>query len=400
MTQVACDGLIVKIDGIHVEDANLVRLLESSQSDQWAETIERALGVGARGLLTMGLNLDVASFRNEIGREVTSLLDAANSSIAEMLRAAEEAMAERLDPEQRSSVVGRTLAELELHRNALFSGLDINLVDSHAAKLLKSLEAMIGEGGEVEQRLLSVMQGEAAGIPSLADSIATGFAELRDLMNQEKGRQAEAARGTRKGFDFEDVVDGVLCAQAAALGGCAVERVGAIPGSLSANALVGDFTLTLSDGTRIVIEAKNVSRIGLTGKEGILTELDRALANRSADYAICVSAQDSFPREVGAFNVYKNRVLVVDDGEGTMLGAAIRWIAAHARAVSSDSQITRERLIAATETLKRTSQRFSGLKKSLAEMQRSLGSARDSVDELRNEIVEATDLVAGAAPPT
>jgi hypothetical protein len=47
-------------------------------------------------------------------------------------------------------------------------------------------------------------------------------------------------------------------------------------------AKVGDAALTLPDGTRIAIEAKDSAKVGLTGKDGILEELGRAMANRDA----------------------------------------------------------------------------------------------------------------------
>lgn len=399
MTQVACDGLIIKIDGVRVEDANLARLLESNPEIRWPEVIERALAVGARGLLTMGLDLDVAGLRAEIGREVAALLETANSSIGEMLRRANQALTERLDPDQRSSIVARTLSELEAHRDSLLGGLDLNRVDSEAAALVKTLQDMIGEGGQIEQRLVSVLNGDEAGLASLTDRVMSGFSELRDLMNESKGRAAEARLGTRKGFAYEDMIDENLCRHAAAIGGCVVERVSAQGGRLGSHALVGDFTLTLPAGARVVVEAKNTSKVGLVGENGILAELDRAMDNREAEYAICVAAEDVYPREVGGFGVYGNRVLVVDPGDGTMLGAAIRWIMAADRLRATAGEgVDLEPIRQGLETLKRTAQRFSSLKRNLSEMQGSLGTAKEAVDALRADVLDAADTILADLP--
>ena len=80
-----------------------------------------------------------------------------------------------------------------------------------------------------------------------------------------------------------------------------------LTGGLDARAKVGDAVVTLADGTRIAVEAKNATRITLTGKEGILEELDRAMVNREASWGICISKQDAYPGEVGAFGLYGKR---------------------------------------------------------------------------------------------
>ncbi len=109
-----------------------------------------------------------------------------------------------------------------------------------------------------------------------------------------------------------------------AIGGCVVENTGRTPGELAAGSVVGDLVVTLPTMRRVVVEAKNTARLTLHGPKGILRELDDALANRAADAAVCVSAVAAFPVEVGMFGIYGNRVLVVDDGEGTLLEAAVR----------------------------------------------------------------------------
>ena len=58
------------------------------------------------------------------------------------------------------------------------------------------------------------------------------------------------------------------------------------------------------------------------GKARIVT-FDQAMHNRNADWAICISHDEAFPAEVGSFNVYGNRILVVDPGDGTLTGVAI-----------------------------------------------------------------------------
>ena len=142
-------------------------------------------------------------------------------------------------------------------------------------------------------------------------------------MVRRQGAEAEAERGTRAGFDYETVIEERLRVMGRAIGGCVVENTGRTPGELAAGSVVGDLVVTLPTMRRVVVEAKNTARLTLHGPKGILRELDDALANRAADAAVCVSA-GCLPRRGGDVRDLRNRVLVVDDGEGTLLEAAVR----------------------------------------------------------------------------
>ena len=170
--------------------------------------------------------------------------------------------------------------------------------------------------------------------------------------------------------------------------------------SVGAQSKVGDFVTCLADGTRIVIEAKNTVRIGLVGTTGILEELDQAMVNRDAAWAICVSRQDAYPAEVGSFAVYGNRVLVVDTGDGPLTGVALRWIAAAAMASAADGN--EADTAAALEQLGRIrdlAQHFSRSKKVLTTAQSGLESVRQDLDSLRSQLLDLTDEVARALRP-
>ena len=158
--------------------------------------------------------------------------------------------------------------------------------------------------------------------------------------------------------------------------------------------------MTLGDGTRVVVEAKNVAKMSLAGKTGILTELDQAMDNRNASWAICISATDGFPGEVGSFAVYGNRLLVVDPGEGTLTGVALRWIAASAASAAErldevDTAAAQERL----HRIRDLAQHFSRSKRALTTAQDGLESVRHDLDSLRTQLIELVDDVARALRP-
>jgi hypothetical protein len=156
---------------------------------------------------------------------------------------------------------------------------------------------------------------------------------------------------------------------------------------------VGDFVVALPSDRRIVIEAKNTGRINLTGRDGILEELDRAMANRSADFAICVSARDAFPKEVGPLGVYGERILIVDEGDGTMLAVALR-IAEMMLDKSADrktADIDRGFLNDRVQRLRQLAQLFTNNRRSLTDIKTSVENVHGSLEQIRSELLFLVD---------
>lgn len=395
MAAITCDGRIVKVDGLVVDDPGLAELLRAQPEDRWEDLTARALAVGARGLLTMGLGIDLTEVDARVRRSVEEVTAQARRKVDEVLGAAEQALAERFDPEQRSSVVARALAEFASWRDAFLQGFDPDYADSHTARFLAQLEGLLGPHGDLETRLREVLDPDADGsaLARLSHSIDGRLTELRDLIVGDRARVEESRRGTAKGLDFEEEVEERLRELALAIGGCVVERTGRLPGGLGAQATVGDFVVVLPTGQRVVVEAKNVARLALTGKDGILEELDTAMANRSAQFAICISAQEAFPREVGAFGVYGNRVLVVDEGEGTMISVAFRWAmgmleaSATGRASRLDARLVFDRL----QRLRGLAQLFSTNRRALTDVKSSVGTVQESLETMRVELLGLVD---------
>ncbi len=303
---VTIDGSTVRICQLESVDPALAELLRSQSAERWPNLIERALAVGARGLMTMGLGVDLAEVDERVKQSVLLVTSEAERHVASTLDAAQKAMAEQLDPDHRSSVVAKAIDEFTTWRDDFMRTMDPGVVDSHTARLVGSLTELLGPDGALEARLQSLLDPDADGnaLSALAGSMDARFTELRDLIMQRQGAVAESERGTQKGFDFEDAVEVALRAIVTGARGAFVERTSLERGSLEGK--VGDFVVTLGSGDRVVIEAKNTtSIISLGGKGGILAELDRGAANRQAGFSICVSAHPVFPQEVGTFGVFR-----------------------------------------------------------------------------------------------
>ncbi|MEX0756664.1 MAG: hypothetical protein WD204_01820, partial [Acidimicrobiia bacterium] len=107
---------------------------------------------------------------------------------------------------------------------------------------------------------------------------------------------------------------------------------------------------------------------------------------------ICVSATDAFPAEVGAFGVYGNRILVVDDGEGTMIEVALRWatlLASIGDRVGGEVEI--DRVLELTDRARRLVRTFSSHRRALTDSMESIGRVREGLDEMRRDLLVHID---------
>jgi hypothetical protein len=394
MAQIGISGTSVTIEGLRVDDGVLAELLNAQPGERQADMVRRVLEVGARGLLTMGLGIDIAEVDARVRRSVDEVTTEARLQVEQVLATARQTFGEHFDPDLRSSMVGRALDGFTQWRDEFLRSFNPDFTDSHTARFLDQVNDLLGPNGMLEGRLREALDPDADGsaLARLSRSIDERFGELRDLLMHERGKQIEADRGTRKGFDYEDLIEDSL-REAVRSTGCVVERTGRVKGDLGAETLVGDFVVALPSDRRIVIEAKNTGRINLTGRDGILEELDRAMANRSADFAICVSARDAFPKEVGPLGVYGERILIVDEGDGTMLSVALR-IAEMILDKSGDrktADIDRGFLNDRMQRLRQLAQLFTNNRRSLTDIKTSVENVHGSLEQIRSELLFLVD---------
>ena len=380
------------VEHLVIDDPEVLHVLGRYPEDEHGAVVAHMLAVGARGLRSMGLSVGLDDIDSRVRRSFEEAATRAQVALAEALQDIVDRATHELDPQRIDSAAGQTLGELDRWRRQLLDGLDPERPESHPGRLLSMLEETVGEHGALELRIRQLLDphGSDSASAALATALTARLAEVRDLIAEDRGRRQEAARGTQKGVEFEDVLETRL-RELAAVHGWWVERTSAAAGALHADSKVGDLVVHLDDQTRIVVEAKTTARITLTGPRGILSELDRAMVNRRADMAVCVSAEDAFPTEVGAFGVYGDRILTVDDGTGAMLAVALRW-ARFSLAMKSDrsatDEVDREAVAERLQRIRGLIKRFSGTKRSLTQISNSVDEVRQSLDVIRVDVVD------------
>lgn len=355
----------IHIDGFETSDPAVVGLLTGADQPRERERlVSDALSTGARGLMSMGLGLRVEDLD-------ARLCSAASAASSEALRQLEVAVAKAA--------------------RGLEAGIDLGRSDSHSTRFLGELQALLGPEGRLLAGFRAALNPQGDSPLAVAYSELRGeLALLRDEVMRGQGRAEEALRGTAKGVEFEQRLDQVL-RQAAKAVGAIVEYIARSPGSLSTGAVVGDYLLTLADGCRVVVEVKNQQAIALGGKNGILMELDRAAINRDAQAALCISAQPAYPAEVGAFGTYGTRVLVVDDGEGTMITAGLRWIIASLDAKGSANAVDVNFIQDGLQRLRTVCQRFASQRAALTDVAKSVDKVSEGLNDMRNDVMGLVD---------
>jgi hypothetical protein len=394
MPSIAVTNSSVLVNDLCLDDEAVATYLMQFPEEQRAGELMRAISLGVHGLVATGMQATVDEMTNEVRRILDAAAKAAESQLGLAVKAGRSELTAHLDPDVRSSLTARTVNELEAVHNTTLARLDPDRTDSHTGRLVAMITELLGPGGLLAQRLDEAFDATdtGQGLGRLFGQFERRLQEMRDLIVGEQHRAGEVERSTAKGFEFEDEVEAMLRKEARAIGGCVVERTAQQGGVLGAQAKVGDFTVMLGDGTTIVVEAKNATRIGLTGSTGILTELDQAMANRNASWSICVSHQDAYPSEVGGFAVYGNRILLVDGGDGTLIGVALRWITAAARSEDHSRELAdTAAALDGLDRIRELAQQFSSSKRVLSTAQASLESVRTDLDSLRKRLLDLVD---------
>ncbi|MGA7272906.1 MAG: hypothetical protein WB239_17675 [Acidimicrobiia bacterium] len=381
----------VEVDGLRVEDPVVAAILSRHQPPEYQEMVTRMLAVGARGLASMGLGLDLADMDRQVRQTMMEVLEEGRRGVADTLEELTRAVAGQLDPERRASVVGRLLGNLESFKKGLSDLVDPARRDSHAAALLEEMAAMLGPDGPLDTRLRSALDPESdgSGLAAYLRRVEQRLDDLAAMLAENRGREKEADRGTAKGFRYEDELEESLRRWARPLGAL-VERTGASAGEVGTG-MVGDFVVVMPGGIRIVVEAKNCQTISLNGAGGILAELRRAMDNRSCHGAVCLSRNRSFPAEVGPFGVYGDVVLAVDDLEGTMLAVAMTWAVQRASVDGStvDSHVDVGVIADRVERIRSLATQLSSSRRALTDIVGSVEKVRGSLDSVRLDLLEA-----------
>jgi hypothetical protein len=340
----------VAIDGLVVEDDCTVRLVRTREEhgDDPVKTVRDAVEIGARVLDREQAGANAEFVKAEFEKAAVEL----NSQFTDRARQVAEYFNERVEevfgPENghlhreleklfsdgsTASVQNRvrelvqeTLARSREDLMKQFSSADgANPLAEFKAGIIRTLTAAEERQHETQQRTLSQM----AELEKQLQALRLEKEKLEEV-------EAERERGTAKGRTFEEAVaeavDGIAVSQ-----GDVAEAVGDIT---EAGGKVGDVVVAIDacNGPargRIVIEAKDRR---LSGPKA-LSEMDQAMAERSADFAVLVVPTEAeVPAKMQPLREYNgDKLILALDPEGGSLALELGYRLARARVLMKRS---------------------------------------------------------------
>jgi len=232
----------------------------------------------------------------------------------------------------------------------------------------------------------------------LKDQLRTGFEEIQRGLGILEAVEEEAEKGTQKGLKFEGFV-GELLEEAADPFGDEIVPTGTDEGA--AGCKVGDFACHLNPEnvggvTRtLVVEVKD-KYVPLKGKNSLHKELDQALENRVADFAIAVVKSEHTASWGPLHYVAPNHIYVGVDSEASdhlALDVAYRLgrTLCSARAAKEGVHIDAETVADYLDRIQRRFEIVRTMKRNLTSATNKIGDVKGLLDSLRDEVIELVD---------
>jgi hypothetical protein len=420
--QVRTIGDRLVVDGLVVEDDCAVRVVREREDhgEDPVKVVREAVEIGTRVLdrEQAGANAEfVKSEFEKASREVQHEFTDKARTIAEFFEAQFAAVFGESD--------GQLTKELEKRfGDGSAASVQNRIRELVAESLAKSREDLVRQFSASDDRN-PLADFKSAAIQSITEAsrrtdkthlallqklndVQKELQALRDEKEKLEELEAERERGTAKGRSFEEAVFEAVDRIAQAQGDDA-EAVGDRP---EATGKVGDIVVAL-DGCngpargRIVFEAKD-RRLS---KPAALAELDKAMAERSADFAVLVvPTEDEVPSKLEPLREYNGDKLVValDPDAGTLpleLGyrlARARVLMRRSDADGIDAGELRtaiERSLGALADERKVKQQLTGAK---GNIERAYGLVEAMAARVREHLDEIDTLVrpAGAEPAT
>jgi hypothetical protein len=391
------------IERLEVNDPGAARVVQEQvgEGHQPAETVTRAIEIGARVIESEGTAANVDYVKAELERQLRPLAEQLGGVIEEGHEEFAERLAGSFDSERSGSVQQQIremlITAMEHQRTQLakqFSAQDganplADFKDGVIRAVKTSHEAQLQERAEDRRRM---------------EAMTTELTALRERLGAKEDLEAEQSRGTAKGRDFEERVH-ELIDEIAAVREDTAHHVGDLPGETRGKK--GDTVVEIGAGA-----GPCLAKIAFDPKDSRLARpkawevLNGALDDRGADYAVLVVASDdNLPAGTQNLVEYEgNKLIVAVDREqperivletayglarARALGARREDLALDAPAMKEAIDETRR----AIESLKTARQALTGVRKNADSIESALATMEEGA---KAALARADSLIADA----
>ena len=388
------------IERLEVIDAGAARVVRDQKREgrEPAETVTRAIEIGARVIESEGTAANVDFVNSQFERHMGSLAQELAKSLADGSEELAEQIATSFGAD-RSDSVQQQIREMLIKANEHQRTEMVRLFNAEGganplSDFKASVTAKVAESAERSER-----QAEA-----LREQVANLQTEIARLTERREGEEALAEAeeaGTRKGRSFEERVHLALERLADSRGDCA-HGVGDVQGK--GGSKKGDTVVEIGGGEgsalgRIVVEIKD-SRLS---RPQAWSEMNGALDARDADYALLVVAgEDAIPSGgVEEMHEYQGNKLIVsvdpDEPDGKALELAYRYASLRVRvgreaAAGVDPAAVRTAASEARDAIAS----FKTVKSALTSATKHVERAQTGVEDIEQSLLDRLDRIEAA----
>ena len=266
--------------------------------------------------------------------------------------------------------------------------------------------SLLDEINKQIQQLLNASNDQSS-MGLLRRDLEKNFGLLFGAMNQLLGKKEEAQKGSQKGVLFEEELYDYLQALNRVTGD-SIEKTGSTARGRDKK---GDLVIKLTEpglskDVSIVVEAKDTGFISVDGKNGLLSQVEQGMVNRTADFGLgVVKDPDSLPQYMGPLRYYPDKNIIIcsfgDDGTAVELAYvfARTMLLTQAREEVESEGIDVESIEGIFNDITRKLKVIKTLKKNMTEIEKITGSTRTELDalntELKDLVQEGLDYIQG-----
>jgi hypothetical protein len=311
----------VTIKRLEMQDPEFYDIISDKKENMRTEFITKALKIGSIALQ----DIAVVEKTDYIKREFQKLCDELDRVLLQQL--GEEGMHGELDSIfAEDGKLQQCLDKVFGNNGTLVRDiLDMNNKASPIGQLRETIESyFVGKGSQVYGMLDP--HAKDSPICCLRDELMKELGEIQTKITEQIAKKEIIEKTPKKGFIFEATLEDFLSSISKPFGDY-VENVSTEKGKLGEKK--GDFVIVINDPItegkppRIVVEAKTGTNLALTQK-GLLGDLDGAIQNREASFAIAVT-ESVFSDAVGCYReIEKDKIICALGDNGLPLEVAYK----------------------------------------------------------------------------